>query len=81
MVKLKRITTFTKGSGKKFKIKIIRIKLENIIPSIWNWRIKLKNTKTFTKSQGKKLKIQRMRTTLENKMFGKLGLKDEIENK
>jgi hypothetical protein len=34
MVKLKRITTFTKGSGKKFKIKIIRIKLENIIPSI-----------------------------------------------
>jgi hypothetical protein len=41
----------------------------------------LKNTKTFSKGQGKKLKIQRMRTTLENKMFGKLGLKDEIENK
>jgi hypothetical protein len=62
MVKLKRITTFKKGSGKKFKIKIIRIKLENIIPS------------TFTKGQGKKLKIQKMRTTLENKNISQIGI-------
>jgi hypothetical protein len=34
-VKLKRIITFTKESRKKIKIKIIRTKSKNIIPSIW----------------------------------------------
>jgi len=33
--KLKRTITFIKGSIKKIKIKIIRIKLKNIILSIW----------------------------------------------
>jgi hypothetical protein len=35
MMKLKRIITFTKGSIIKVKIKILRTKLENIIPLIW----------------------------------------------
>jgi hypothetical protein len=33
--KLKKTITFTKGTRKKIKIKIMRIKLENIILSIW----------------------------------------------
>jgi hypothetical protein len=33
-VELKRIIAFTKGPRKKIEIKTIRIKLENIIPSI-----------------------------------------------
>jgi hypothetical protein len=35
MMKLKRIITFTKGSIIIVKIKILRTKLENIIPLIW----------------------------------------------
>jgi hypothetical protein len=34
-MKLKRITTFIKGSRKISEIKIMNNKLENIIPSIW----------------------------------------------
>jgi hypothetical protein len=33
--KLKKTITFTKGERNKIKIKIMRIKLENIILSIW----------------------------------------------
>jgi hypothetical protein len=40
---LKRIIAFTKGPIRKLEIKIIRIKLKNIIPSIWiewwNWKL------------------------------------------
>jgi hypothetical protein len=39
---LKRRITFTKETRKKNKIKVMRIKLENIIPLIWiewwNWK-------------------------------------------
>jgi len=46
-----------------------------------NWMMKLKTNKTFTKWPRKKLEIQRKRTELENTIFGKLELKDKIENK
>ena len=52
-MELKRIIAFTKGPRKKIKIKTIRIKLENIISSIWiewwNW----KPIKLLHKSYGK----------------------------
>ena len=41
--------------------------------------MKLKTHKTFTK--GSRKKIQRMMTKLKNIIFGKLRLKDAIENK
>jgi hypothetical protein len=48
---------FTKWLRKKYQIKTIRNKLENLIPSIWNQKIKLKIIKTFIKWQMKKIKI------------------------
>jgi hypothetical protein len=59
----------------------MRTKLKNIIPSIWiewwNW----KSLKLLWKDKKKKLEIQTMKTTLENIIFGKVILKDKIENK
>jgi len=46
-----------------------------------NWMMKLKTNKTFTKMLRKKIKVKRMRINLKNIIFGKLGLKDKIENK
>jgi hypothetical protein len=54
---LKRITIFSKGL--KLKIKTMRTKLKNIIPSIWIVEKKSKTNKTFTKGQGEKLKIKK----------------------
>jgi hypothetical protein len=79
-LKLKK-KTFIKGSRKKIEIKSMRTKLKNIIPSIWiewwNW----KSLKLLWKDKKKKLEIQTMKTTLKNIIFGKLILKDKIENK
>jgi len=59
----------------------MRTKLKNIIPSIWiewwNW----KSLKLLWNDKKKKLEIQTMKTTLENIIFGKVILKDKIENK
>jgi hypothetical protein len=59
----------------------MRTKLKNIILSIWiewwNW----KSLKLLWKDKKKKLEIQTMKTTLENIIFGKVILKDKIENK
>jgi hypothetical protein len=53
-VKLKRIIIFIKGPRKKIKMRTMRIKLENIIPSIWiewwNWKL----MKLLYKGQEKK---------------------------
>jgi len=57
-VKLKRIIIFIKGPRKKIKMRTMRTKLENIIPSIWiewwNWKL----MKLLYKGQGKKIEIQ-----------------------
>jgi hypothetical protein len=77
----KKIITFTKRLRKKLEIKKIRTKLKNIIPSIWIEGWNGKSIKLLQRSQRKKLEIKRIRTRLENIIFGKLELKDEIENK
>jgi hypothetical protein len=70
-----------KDQEKKIEIKSMRTKLKNIILSIWiewwNW----KSLKLLWKDKKKKLEIQTMKTTLENIIFGKVILKDKIENK
>jgi hypothetical protein len=43
--------------------------------------VKLKRIITFIKGPRKKLEIKKIKTKSENIFFGKLGLKDEIENK
>ena len=52
-VELKRIITFNKWLRKKIKIKTMRIKLENIIPSIWIERWNWKPIKLLQKGQRK----------------------------
>jgi hypothetical protein len=52
-VELKRIITFNKWLRKKIKIKTMRTKLENIIPSIWIERWNWKPIKLLQKGQRK----------------------------
>jgi hypothetical protein len=81
MVKLKRLITYTKGSRKKIRNQNNEDQIEKIIPLIWiewwNW----KRQKNLQKDQGKKLGSKEWRPQLKNIIFGKLQLKNEIENK
>ena len=67
-MKLKRIIIFIKGPRKKIKMRTMRTKLENIIPSIWiewwNWKL----MKLLYKGQGKK---NRNSNNKKQKTFGK----------
>jgi predicted metal-dependent peptidase len=77
-VKLKRKTNLAKGP-KKIKRMKIKIYIKN--KNRFEWRAKLKRIITFIKGPRKKLEIKKIKTKSENIFFGKLRLKDEIENK